>query len=396
MGQSSSNRRNNYHHPNPNPNPNPIPSSQIPSSYSSNPPHPPTLSNFSPPPPPPNYIFPSNSSYPPPHQNPNPNPNPAPPPQYHRQNPNPIPPPQRFCSQYSNSYGNYYQYVGSTNPNYPHYPNQNNGWLPFRPSSSSMIPTQPPPPYVDHQKTTKVKSDINLHKETIRLELDDQNPDCHLVSFTFDSVVDGSITIYYFAKEGTNCNFSPLYPDTFMPVRVPFQKGVHQKFHQPSGTGIDLGFFELDDLSKPSTDDVFPLVISAEASSPHLATDEQLGQPPNTTHAQITQAILVKKDNEPFQVKVIKQVLWVDGVRYELREIFGIANQEKTEFDEDDQGKECVICMSEPRDTAVLPCRHMCMCSECAKVFRLQSNTCPICRQPVQQLIEIKVKNDDQ
>ena len=46
----------------------------------------------------------------------------------------------------------------------------------------------------------------------------------------------------------------------------------------------------------------------------------------------------------------------------------------------------CVICMTEPRDTTVLPCRHMCMCSECAKVLRLQSNKCPICRTSIESL----------
>ena len=47
--------------------------------------------------------------------------------------------------------------------------------------------------------------------------------------------------------------------------------------------------------------------------------------------------------------------------------------------------------MTEPRDTTVLPCRHMCMCSECAKVLRMQSEKCPICRTPIEQLLQIKI-----
>lgn len=31
----------------------------------------------------------------------------------------------------------------------------------------------------------------------------------------------------------------------------------------------------------------------------------------------------------------------------------------KASFKDDDPGKECVICLTEPKDTAVLPCRHM-------------------------------------
>jgi uncharacterized protein with PIN domain len=33
------------------------------------------------------------------------------------------------------------------------------------------------------------------------------------------------------------------------------------------------------------------------------------------------------------------------------------------------------------------------MCSECAKVLRYQTTRCPICRQPVERLLEIKVNN---
>jgi hypothetical protein len=140
---------------------------------------------------------------------------------------------------------------------------------------------------------------------------------------------------------------------------------VGQIFSQPSGTGIDLGFFELDQLSKPSPEeDIFPLVIFAEASSPSLSTStsEEPDKPLPTmsTHAQITEAVLVKNNEGHFQVKVAKQILWINGIRYELREIFGIANSDGAGVDgETDSGKECIICMTEPKDTAVLPCRHM-------------------------------------
>eukprot|EP00475_Leptophrys_vorax_P003415 TRINITY_DN12013_c0_g1_i3.p4 TRINITY_DN12013_c0_g1~~TRINITY_DN12013_c0_g1_i3.p4 ORF type:complete len:100 (+),score=12.78 TRINITY_DN12013_c0_g1_i3:183-482(+) len=31
------------------------------------------------------------------------------------------------------------------------------------------------------------------------------------------------------------------------------------------------------------------------------------------------------------------------------------------------------------------------MCADCAKVLRYQTNKCPICRQPVERLLEIRV-----
>lgn len=266
-------------------------------------------------------------------------------------------------------------------------------------AASTALPIQlEPAPFVDHQNAKRIRNDVNVHKDTLKVEIDVSNPDHHLVSFVFDALFDGSITIFYFAKEEPDGRFVPAFPEVHLPVKISFQKGPGQRFYQPSGTGIDLGFFELDDLSKSSPEeDVFPLVIAAETNLPDDLTDEHIDSVPNTLrHMQITQAVLEKKSGDNFHVRVIRQILWVAGVRYELREIYGIGSSAAEGFDDSDPGKECVICMTEPKDTAVLPCRHMCMCSECAKELRLQSNKCPICRQPIEQLIGIKINSGDQ
>ncbi|KAL0413191.1 UNVERIFIED_CONTAM: putative E3 ubiquitin-protein ligase LUL4 [Sesamum radiatum] len=88
-----------------------------------------------------------------------------------------------------------------------------------------------------------------------------------------------------------------------------------------------------------------------------MASSEELEN--TSPHAQISQAVLEKKDSGIFQVKVIKQILWIDNARYELREIFGISNSDETAINDMESGKECIICLTEVKNTAVLPCRHM-------------------------------------
>ncbi len=83
----------------------------------------------------------------------------------------------------------------------------------------------------------------------------------------------------------------------------------------------------------------------------------------------------------------------IDGTSYVLQEVFGFTELEET--GDNVTIKECVICMSEAKDTLVLPCRHLCMCKQCAEVLRTQGRNpevglrnrpsgppkCPICRQ---------------
>ncbi|KAM3704921.1 hypothetical protein ACJW31_03G043100 [Castanea mollissima] len=45
----------------------------------------------------------------------------------------------------------------------------------------------------------------------------------HSVSFTFNPLVDVSITIFYFATELANCTFASVYPEIFM-HRSPYQE----------------------------------------------------------------------------------------------------------------------------------------------------------------------------
>jgi len=45
----------------------------------------------------------------------------------------------------------------------------------------------------------------------------------------------------------------------------------------------------------------------------------------------------------------------------------------------------CTVCCSEPLDTVLLPCKHLCICQACAnKISR-----CPLCRTPIGERMQI-------
>jgi len=56
--------------------------------------------------------------------------------------------------------------------------------------------------------------------------------------------------------------------------------------------------------------------------------------------------------------------------------------------------QDCIVCQSEPRDTAVLPCRHMCLCSRCSDYIKTRtqytSYKCPICREKIGRMMRLE------
>ena len=92
--------------------------------------------------------------------------------------------------------------------------------------------------------------------------------------------------------------------------------------------------------------------------------------------------------SDGYAIKALKQKQMVDGLCYLLQEIYGIENKKSPvdatkgvaggeggitcDDDTDDNGSECVICMSDVRDTLILPCRHLCLCNGCADSLRYQ------------------------
>ncbi|TNJ27654.1 Ankyrin repeat protein 2 [Giardia muris] len=46
----------------------------------------------------------------------------------------------------------------------------------------------------------------------------------------------------------------------------------------------------------------------------------------------------------------------------------------------------CIVCLTNPKDTLLQPCGHLCACSNCAE--RIMNQTCPLCRTPIESVIK--------
>jgi len=109
---------------------------------------------------------------------------------------------------------------------------------------------------------------------------------------------------------------------------------------------------------------------------------------------------------------VVQQfVAWGGGGQaYEMQHLYGITEANRTvpdaatsQVDESaaalastDSQRNCVICLTEPRSTALMPCGHFCVCYECGASLRLAParNRCPLCRREVRDIMHIDVTVD--
>lgn len=118
-----------------------------------------------------------------------------------------------------------------------------------------------------------------------------------------------------------------------------------------------------------------------------------------------TQSVLIislKLEGGELQPVLLRQRASIRGQAYTMQEVFGLADMGADEtHDESKVGEPCVVCLSETRCTAILPCMHLCVCSDCGKLMRQMaekqgaSTRCPICRGPIDDLKIFEVTKRD-
>jgi hypothetical protein len=56
----------------------------------------------------------------------------------------------------------------------------------------------------------------------------------------------------------------------------------------------------------------------------------------------------------------------------------------------DAEETQCVVCFDAPKDHAIVPCGHQCVCAGCAEqLTKTRTPTCPVCREPIIQTMKV-------
>lgn len=250
-----------------------------------------------------------------------------------------------------------------------------------------------------------VRQPLALSSHSLRLQRDGQRGTVSL-SAQFQASVDGFVEIFAPAREIPRAVDTPSADgSTTWPFVVAEGGGVHltQRFVEGNASQCRFEFFsEALPAGSRMQDDAdgatrWPMVMIFWPRAVAGKVDKLMSDPPDG-------ALLVACALQGEQVDVRKQVVSWGGecAAFTIMELYGIRETQQQDgaarlaagagdaaIAADAEGQAfCVVCLTEPKDTALLPCGHLCVCYDCGASLRLNPlrNRCPLCRQAVHDL----------
>lgn len=283
----------------------------------------------------------------------------------------------------------------SGNPNYyPSYPGQQSG--PSHPISHGYRPhnqSYNPAPNVPNNssvqsiplsggrladpnpvisQTKSVSRYCRIIEEKVTLVPADNN--LHYVDFEYKCKFPANLTIYYFVREGFDSRDQKIffYADIkTQPKAMSFSltAGDKESFSSRYKTMFSSVNKQLLEVADKCT---YPLVIEIECKNPMNPKDIQV----------LINCYKIIGHNEEFQASVLKQVIKIEGAYKTLSNFYGTSVEREE--------SECLICMTDAKVVALLPCKHVCYCEECVKeVQKKPRSECPVCRTPVNSYLKV-------
>eukprot|EP01112_Ceratiomyxa_fruticulosa_P017957 TRINITY_DN5681_c0_g1_i2.p1 TRINITY_DN5681_c0_g1~~TRINITY_DN5681_c0_g1_i2.p1 ORF type:complete len:452 (-),score=113.66 TRINITY_DN5681_c0_g1_i2:246-1601(-) len=268
-------------------------------------------------------------------------------------------------------------------------------------------------PIIEQNDTNETNENTSLTNETNSTNEKTATPPTpadflHTLRFNFDSTEPCQIRVYLLASENTTETTStPTLTFKAESGPVSFPAGLEQTFSLPLVGPLSLTSYKPEELSNMLPGGLIPVLISLKSSvvdsdkklEENITTkdkdskdkDKLQNQPNRVVRHQLTYATLIFCTDGTYAIKVFRQKVHFGGSVFGVHDIFGIDNNDGGE------NRECVVCMTEPRDTIVLPCRHCCLCGACAEMMRFQTNKCAICRSAVKSFLKVSLssKQDD-
>ena len=243
------------------------------------------------------------------------------------------------------------------------------------------------------KKAYAVRNPFLIHKTSITLEKDAGPLNIYYIKFKYDSLVNFNCYINFCVSKNHS---KPLVPktlptsDNYILSYLPsinfekhsiaiknLQKGENMEFFEKKAI-IDIDHFKINrEQTTKNNEKMYDMSIELV---PVYEGDEKDG---NNEIVFLSLCTLEQEEigRHPHSLKIDCQKLKTFGMWIDVYDIYNSSL---------DNG-ECLICCSTLRNTIFLPCKHACTCNTCAHSLKLRNNPCPICKNPIRDLLVLEV-----
>lgn len=246
---------------------------------------------------------------------------------------------------------------------------------PQQPQGRPQPQVPPGPTQKDNLKTAPlIKSLVAIHRGKVTLERDNEGT---FLSFFVMAAAAGEASLF-FRTTGSGTSETLDEPSAMKVSKARFEVGQQQSVRLLlCGEGLRTA---LEGFDGKDGDEQVVLDLRADSVDETAIT---------------VQRSVFKASEDGEGVQLVKQRVRCGGVVRNLDALYGtLPNPRKrtstiegpTSSDAD--GGDCVICLTKPREVAILHCRHVCLCRSCATITSSTwSFQCPVCRGRVAKMV---------
>ena len=256
-------------------------------------------------------------------------------------------------------------------------------------NDNNNIQSKLDPPSV--KKVYAVRNPFFIRKQTLILEKDACPTNCYYIKFNYDSLVDFNCYINFEVSKNISKPMSPKeipnsdnYILSYLPSNNFVSKSIAIK-NLPKGENME--FFEKEAIIDI---DYFKANKAQNEDPNHQTYDVSIELVPIFDENEKNEVVFVSLckleqqedlERHPHSLKVELQKLKTYGMWIEIHDIYNSSL---------DNG-ECLICCTNLRNTIFLPCKHACTCNTCAHSLKMRNSPCPICKNPIKDLLILEV-----
>lgn len=246
-----------------------------------------------------------------------------------------------------------------------------------------------------------IKSKVGLDIRTVKLQQSSNKSNKYYPRFSYSCSEPSKLSIYFCTSQVTNAEGVPTY--FTIPTELPsasitnIDEGNGQEFKKKGTNWFDINDYEGMPLFN-STKNYYPWVITIEPRKDAEFDADGVSDYQNL----ITYWVFkIDKSKNILELKPLSQVLVAYDMAFNLQQIYGIEDnleEHKDGFgvydDNIDDGQKWVICITDEKNTVVMPWGHLCVCKECATTIAKQNSPdWPICRKKVKSFVPLNIQS---